>query len=278
MTFFVPAYDVEHPEFCPRGLRRILGIHEELAVPATFFVVGRLLEEDAPTYRGLLDRPWADIQSHTYSHLLLRDSKVHGAGCRPEEARREIELGKRLVEDTFGRPCVGLRTGCGFEEGLSGRGDLLGFLRGAGYEFVSSALRGPGDTLPAPLRGPSTYAADGYPELLELPGHGWHDNVLTAPEPGRLPIVAWPPLEDWFLPPRRPATPEEAAEVYTTWVEKAAERGLPYVSLVWHPGSLHRFDGECRTVRLVLERARRLGLEFCTYARLARGFREVEHG
>ena len=59
MTFFIPAYDTENPA-CLEGVRRIVEIHESHEMPATFFMVARLLEEQGGEYRALLKgHPWS---------------------------------------------------------------------------------------------------------------------------------------------------------------------------------------------------------------------------
>lgn len=92
-------------------------------MPATFFVLGTVLEERGAELRRIFgDDPLFDLASHTYSHKLLKDNRVHGPGVGLEELGREIELGIRLVEDVFERPCVGARSGYGFHGGLRGEG------------------------------------------------------------------------------------------------------------------------------------------------------------
>jgi len=264
MTQFIAAYDVENAELCPKALERLVEVHEEAGVPATFFIVGRLLEQKRSELRRLLDRPWADLQSHTWSHKLLRDSLMHGPGVPPAEAKEEIVRGKRSVEDAFGRRCTGLRSGCGFNGGLKGRPDLLEIAVGCGLSFISTDLRGPGDSIPAPLKEPYRYVEDGFPGLWELPGHGWHDNVLKLGD-GKMLTIAWPPLEPWFIPPAPPKTPREEAAIYRVWLDQGVARGLPYVSLVWHPWSHYRFAPGGETVRWTLEYVSSRGLETTTY-------------
>jgi len=53
----------------------------------------------------------------------------------------------------------------------------------------------------------------------------------------------------------------------------ASER-LTFVSLIWHPWSLDRFDPEMRMLELTFEHARRLGLKPTTYAGLCDRLRE----
>jgi hypothetical protein len=104
-----------------------------------------------------------------------------------------------------------------------------------------------------------------------MPGHGWHDNVLKGLTKLGCGVVNWPPLEPWFIPPAVPRTPEEEAEVYRLWIDKARGRGLAYVSLVWHPWSHYRFSADCRSVRLTLEYAKEIGMPADTFASWAAG-------
>ena len=111
---------------------------------------------------------------------MLRDHPFCGPAATPDERRREIVRGKEVVEEVFGRRCLGLRPGCGFPDGLHGDAELVETVASAGYRYTSALLWGPEFTLPAPPRGPEDYAAEGHPDLIELPGHGWHENVLKA--------------------------------------------------------------------------------------------------
>ena len=126
MTRYVFAYDLEDPNLCLRAAPRLVEPHRRHEVPATFFVLGTVLEERGAELRRIFgDDPLFDLASLTYSHKLLKDNRVHGPGVGLEELGREIELGIRLVEDTFERPCVGVRSGYGFHGGLRGERERL---------------------------------------------------------------------------------------------------------------------------------------------------------
>jgi peptidoglycan/xylan/chitin deacetylase (PgdA/CDA1 family) len=260
---YIASYDLENIDRCVSAARAVAATHRRRGLPATFFVVGRCLQEHGRELRSILDEPLFEIQSHTFSHGLLRDSKVHGPGVKPDEARYEIEEGLRILKDTFGHPCTGLRTPCGFDGGLRGMAELLAFVRDQGLEYVSSDARGPGDTLPAPLKPPYTYEEDGFPELWELPIHGWHDNVLKGFFPG-IAIVAYPPEQSCHFPPRPPESPEEDAAHHILWVDRAAEADLPFVSLAFHPWSLIRFDPKARELDLIFDALSERGVEVVT--------------
>jgi len=277
MTRYIAAYDTESPD-CLAACREILKVHGRADCPATFFIVGQLLESAGVEYRALLgDVPGIEIASHTYSHRMLRDHPFCGAAVTASERRVELERGKALVEAVFGRRCLGLRPGCGFAEGLSGDRWLVDAVAAAGYTYISSLIWGPGTTLPALLERPYSYAAEGHPELWELPAHGWHENVLKrhnlSDGPQRL--VAWPLLMPEALPAGPLRTPEEEFALNQVFINKAIAMDLPYVSLIWHPWSLAKFDPEMRMLRLTLAYVQELGLQPTTFAaeasRLASG-------
>jgi len=262
MTRYLAAYDTEHAELCLPAVGRLVELHRRLEVPATFFIVGKLLQKDGPEYRRLLDDPLFDVQTHTWSHPMLKDSRPHGPGVSLEEVDFEVREGKRWVEEVFERECLGLRPGCGFENGFQGAPDRLEILQRHGLKFISADLRGPLDTIPNDMQQAYTYAPDGYPDLWEIPGHGWHDNVLKA---WTAHITFFPPVYEFALPPRQPKTAVEVFAQEGRWLEHAAELGLGYVSLVQHPWSIAQLEETMATAELILIRARQLGMRFMTY-------------
>ncbi len=249
---YLASYDLEDVENCVKAAGTIVAIHKKWNLPATFFVVGRCLEEQGARLRKILDDPLFDLQSHTFSHALLKVSAAHGPGISPEEAKHEIMKGVSLVRDVLSRPCEGLRSPNGFNNGFKGNFELLDICRQAGLNYVSSDGRGPGDSLPAPLKRPYTYAEYGYPELWELPIHGWHDNTLKGFAPD-IALLTYPPGEPWYLPPSPPRSPEEHAEHHLLWVAKAREADLPFISIAFHPWSVVRFDPEARELDLIFQ-------------------------
>lgn len=268
MTRYIAAYDTESPA-CLAACRKTVALHRRLGMPATFFITGMTLEADADEYRALLDDPLFEVASHTYSHKVFRDHPWCGPAVALEEARQDMELGKEWVERVFERPCAGLRTGCGFPDGLKGAPELVAAAVGAGFRYVSTAAWGPDYTLPAPLRQPFTYADEGAPDLWELPCHGWHENLLKDNNRfGPRRILLWPPPDFAPVPPAFVTTPEEEFAVNRAFLERAAEQELTYVSLIWHPWSLDRFDPAMRMLELTFAHVCRLGLEPCTFADL----------
>lgn len=176
-TAYIAAYDTESPA-CLQACRRIVEVHKRLEMPATFFITGKTLEANIKEYKELLADPLFEVASHTWSHKMLRENVFCGAAASADEKREEVFRAKELIERVFERPCLGLRAACGFDNGLKGAVDVLKLIREAGLKYVSSLLWGPDYSMPAMIREPFDYGADGFADVWELPGHGWHENLL----------------------------------------------------------------------------------------------------
>ncbi len=269
-TLYIAAYDTESAACLP-ACRRIVEVHKRLEMPATFFITGRTLEASAREYKELLSNPLFEVASHTWSHKLLRDNALCGPAASAEEKREEIFKGKELIERVFERPCVGLRPAVGFDNALNGAGDVLKLAHEAGFKYVSSLLWGPDCSMPALLREPFHYGDDGFADLWELPGHGWHENLLKDHNRwGSRRLTLWPSPMPEAIPTKFVKTPEDEFQVNRIFLEKARETGKPHVSLIWHPWSLHSFDPDMKMLELTFAQARRLGLIPGTYADLAK--------
>ena len=134
-TRYIAAYDTESGG-CLAACQKIVEVHRRFDMPATFFIVGKTLEANPKEYLALLDDPLFEIASHTYSHRMLRNNDFCGAAVSKEQKREEIFKGKEASERVFERRCVGLRPGCGFDNGFQGDPEVLGYLREAGIESV----------------------------------------------------------------------------------------------------------------------------------------------
>lgn len=267
-TMYIAAYDTENPK-CLAAVRKIVEVHKRFKMPATFFITGKTLEANTPEYKSLLDNPLFEVASHTYSHKMLRENPFCGPAVSLEDKRKEIFEGKAVVEKVFGKPCIGLRPGCGFEKALHGAGDVLGLAKEAGFKYVSSLLWGKDYSLPAMLNQPFNYEAEGYPEIWELPGHGWHENLLkNNNKMGPARITLWPPEMPEAIPLKYVTTAEEEFAVHRIFIEKALSEKKTFVSLIWHPWSLDAFDPEMKMLELVFAHVQKLGLNTCRYADL----------
>jgi len=269
-TRYIAAYDTESPA-CLAACRKIVAVHKQLEMPATFFITGKTLEANAKEYKALLADPLFEVASHTWSHKLLCDNAMCGPAVSPDEKREEIFRAKALIESVFERPCVGLRPAVGFDKGLRGAVDVLTLVREAGFHYVSSLLWGPDCSMPALIEAPFHYGADGFADLWELPGHGWHENLLKNHNRwGARRLTLWPSPMPEGIPTKFVQTPRDEFEVNRVFLEKAREAGKPHLSLIWHPWSLHAFDPEMKMLELTFAHARRIGLVPCTYAQLCR--------
>ena len=267
MTTYIAAYDTEHPA-CLKALPKIVDIHERFEMPATFFLVARLLDDGEQVCRRLLgDNPLFEIGCHSYTHAILRDHGVGGKPVPKDQYFREVVESKERIEQVFGREVFGFRPPYSFSTGLCGAPDLLSLCDRAGYRYISSMAWGPGDSLPALVNRPFTYAEDGFPGLWEIPPCGWHDNVLKGnTKLEKHPLVLFPAPMPEAVPTGYVATPEEEFAVDRLFIDKAVNDGVPQVSLIWHPWSIDKFDPEMKMLELVFSYVCERGLGASTFA------------
>jgi peptidoglycan/xylan/chitin deacetylase (PgdA/CDA1 family) len=265
---YIAAYDTESAA-CLSACRKIVEVHKRMEMPATFFVLGSVLDANPAEFRKVLDDPLFEIASHTYSHRMLRNNVFCGAAPSIDERRIEIVKSKETIERVFERPCLGLRPGCGFDNALRGEPEVLKIIQQAGYRYVSSLLWGPDYSLPALLEDPFEYSTDGFPGLWELPGHGWHENLLKNNNQwGPKRLTLWPSPFPEAIPDGFCKTPQDEFRVNKVFLDKAAQTGKVFVSLIWHPWSLDKFDPEMKMLELTFKRVQELGLVPSTYAQL----------
>ena len=269
MPYYLPAYDTEQvfpwwdaakyksweeaggftgelKDLFLAGVRAVVDVHLELQAPATFFVVAKFTETAGPELRRLLDHPLFDIQCHSYSHKDMVPKSGDAAFLR-----QEITDAKKKIEDCFGRPVSGFTTPGAYTRGLCGQPRMLEALVTAGFRFVRSVGRGPAETVPAPLTQPYWYTADGFPDLLELGLHAWHDNVLT----GQAIPVWWPPVLPWGLPPRVAVTAEEAYRAYAPGIDWIKQQNLLTYVPCFHPWSIYRLNPRAEHIRMLVAEA-----------------------
>lgn len=268
-TVFAAAYDTEAAGRCVKACERIVEVHREMDVPASFFIVSNLLggSERRP-YQEMLGDARFEIASHSATHPLLRDHpSLEIKGVPWPQVVDEVKRSKEVIEDCFGKPCLGFRTPCGFADGL-GDGPLVELIARSGYTYSSSVGWGPKYSLPVPVLGAYTYEKLGFPDLWEFPLHGWHENVLKGHNatPGR--FMLWPPVYPDHVVTGFVKTPEEEFAVHRYFIDKAIDLEMEYSTLIWHPWSLGKFDPEMRMLKLVFEYVRSRGCGFTTFAEL----------
>lgn len=279
MTLYIPAYDTESPD-CLAGVRRIVRMHEKHEMPATFFLVAQLLDEQGAEYKALLkDHPLFEIACHSYTHMVVSSTPEFGAAGPPDRFPHEIVDSKKRIEDVFGREVLGFRTPVGTDSGLKNAPEALRLVHEAGYGYVSSLLWGPHWSLPALLARPFTYAAEGYPHLWEIPACGWHENLIKGNnECGPVRVLLFPPAMPETIPNRYIETPEEEfAFNNKPFLDRAVAENMPQVSFIWHPWSLNRFDPEMRMLDITFKYVRQGKLEPGTFADLNRDMLRKQH-
>jgi hypothetical protein len=149
----------------------------------------------------------------------------------------------------------------------------------AGYLYSSSDLWGPDCTLPAPLKRPYRYREDGFPGFIEMPAFGWHENVLKGYSLGDKVnrLLPWPMTVPREAIPAVPITkPDEEFAINKIFIDWAVAEKMPYVSFVWHPWSLFKFDPQMLMLRKTMEYAFALGMRPISFHEQYRQLRDVE--
>ena len=267
MTHYIAAYDTESPA-CLEGVRRIVEIHERYQIPATFFFVAGLLDNQRNEYLSLLkDHPFFEIACHSYTHMPIVDAPRFCEAGPKERFPYEIVESKQRIEETFGCEVIGFRPPCSGPDGVLCAPEVLSLLQQAGYRYVSSFAWGPDCSLPAPLLAPFTYAPQGYPNLWEIPACGWHENLLKGNNGiGPILLCMFPPEMPETIPPGYVKTVEEEfAYNNKPFIDRALQDQMPLVSLIWHPWSLHRFDPDMRMLEMTFQYGQDKGIPFLTF-------------
>ena len=242
-------------------------------MPATFFIVGKALESDPRGYRELLDDPLFEIASHTYSHRMLRDHPVCGRSASSEQIREEVYRSKEVIEQTFGHACRGMRTGCGFKEGLRGSPNWSSWSRTRATSTSAASCGGRITPCPARCIRRSVTRRRGAPtcgSCRVTAGTKTCSRVTTASSGwARCRVLLFPPLYPEAIPDGFISTPDEEFRWNNrVFIDRAARDHALFVSLVWHPWSLAMFDPEMRMLEMTFEYVREQGLEPITYAGL----------
>ena len=250
------GYDVEwrgDGDVTPRFLEQARSLHDRLGVPATLFIVGQTLERWLPEFMAIAEDPLFDLQQHTYSHQLLKTVYIEDGrsvrvvrGVSPEETREEVRRTNELLGTHLGIHCIGLTGPWAYYRGLRDRPDILQVLREEGIRFTRTDGRNERDWHPVTLDlQPYWYDALGFPEMLEIPIHGWHDCVIRAE------ILGWHDV-DGYVASVRPYTDRAAAE------DKV-------FSLCQHDWSSIRADPQMRATESLIRYARGQGLRVLSY-------------
>ncbi len=269
MTTYLAAYDTEDAQ-CFAALPRIVEMHARHQMPATFFIASGILPGHEAELQARLDHPLFEIACHSHSHQLLA---AHSRSVNPPvpEATLPMEVldSKQRLEDLFGRPVVGFRPPWGYGDGLAHAPRLLALLHEGGYQYVSSVLWGPQETLPALIQPSFTYAAQGYPGLWEIPSMGWHENILKRSVVRFTDVIPPAPPFPGAVPAGMFQSPEDEFALNRLFLDRAAAEHNPHATFVWHPWSLGGFDPAMRMLDLTFAYVRAGQLPCATFAQFA---------
>lgn len=190
MATLLLGYDVEvsdpESEITRTFLKKAMEVHTRFDAPCTLFTVGVTLLNNEEAFKEAAERSdLFDIQSHTYSHCLLktvcqdRDGEITvWKGGSISDIEEEIRLSVNVTRDLLGIEVMGI---CGpwcYYRGLSDRPDVLEVLHNHGFRFTRTWGRNEKDWQPVDLSvQPLWYAPQGFSDMLEIPVHGWQDCI-----------------------------------------------------------------------------------------------------
>ena len=250
------GYDVEArgaEDVTPRFLEQARILHNRLGVPATLFVVGQTLEQWVPEFQAIAADPLFDLQQHTYSHQLLKTVHIDDGksirvvrGVSLEETRHEVRKTSELLRKHLGVGCVGLTGPWCYYRGLRDRPDILEVVWEEGIRFTRTDGRNEHDWHPVSMDlQPYWYDALGFPEMLEIPIHGWHDCVIRAE------VLGWENLEGYV-------------ESVIPYIDRAAAEDKVF-SLCQHDWSSIRDDRQMHATERLIRYAQAQGVRLMTY-------------
>ena len=123
-----------------------------------------------------------------------------------DQIRDEVRPTTALLRDTYGVACAGLTGPYAYYRGLMDRPDILEVLWDEGIRFTRTDGRNEHDWHPVRHR-PAAVLVRGprFPDMLEIPIHGWHDCVI------RDEVLGWDDL-DGYVASVRPDLDRAAAE------------------------------------------------------------------
>jgi peptidoglycan/xylan/chitin deacetylase (PgdA/CDA1 family) len=250
------GYDVEwrnQEGVTEHFLAQAQALHNRLHVPATLFIVGQTLESCIPNFQALQNDPLFDLQQHTYSHQLLKTVYIDDGksirvvrGVALEETRKEVRKTNQLLKMHLDVTCIGLTGPWCYYRGLRDRPDILHVLHEEGIRFTRTDGRNEKDWHPVSMDlQPYWYDNLGFPDILEVPIHGWHDCVIRAE------VLGWEDLGGYV-------------DSVKPYIDRAAGENKVF-SLCQHDWSSIRADPEMRATEAIIYYALDHGVRFMTY-------------
>jgi len=254
MAYMLIGYDVESPDdnVTSAFLKHVNEIHTSLGVPATLFIRGQNLERNPVAFEAVAANPLLDLQQHTYSHMLLKsvcqcneEGVTLFRGGTLAEVRADVAKASDLLREYCGVECIGLTGPYTYYRGLSDRPDILEILWEMGIRYTRTFGRNEHDWMPVPLGWqPFWYEPQGFPEMLEVMTHGWHDCLLR-------PLCGWNHLDEYL-------------DLVKPLIDQAVAEDLVF-SHCAHDHSSIREDPEMTIMACILDHAQAKGLTIISY-------------
>ena len=241
---------------------------DNLDAPRTFFILGYHMKDSLrvfpkTTLREIFnkDNPLTEIQQHTYTHLIFREIDGRPVST-PEEFYEDVKKANQLITKVLGVTPNALRTPLGYPEDLSDMPEILEGLKLLGFQYVSSELRSYESPIKGPLnhdKQPHRYENVGYPDIVEIPSHGWQDVIFLR--------------EYAELFNEKIRTPDEIVEHYIGLFNKAEkmanEKSPVFVSLCLHPFAVMEYDPQMEIHKRIIDAAREKKIRLLTYGEVA---------
>jgi peptidoglycan/xylan/chitin deacetylase (PgdA/CDA1 family) len=242
-------------------------------IPRTFFILGNYLErclDDFSTeiLRDVYNKNNSlnEIQQHTYSHLMIRKIKERTEKkiATLIEFRKDIRKANNLLKNILDITPFGLRLPFGYYHDLTDVPDFLTEIQKLGIIYVSSDLRAK-NSLEAPLtikRQPHTYKNAKFPDIIEIPSHGWQDAIFTEE------------MSSKYLGARLKFNSTEIFSHYDELLEKALkfsiEKSPFYISLCLHPWAMMEYDPKLLILSKIISSAKSKGILIDSYGAIAK--------
>ena len=258
-----------------KSIQDISKVLNEMSIPRTFFICGHWLQSMAYKFGNISvssalepSNGLVEIADHSYSHNIVKaiDNRPDKIPLKPFELRDEFIKNLKIFEEILGlqEPVSGFRTPLGHFRGLEDYYELQDTIVKSGIRYVSSDLRGPSDSIFAPLRDEGGNLRQPYRYkngLLEIPSVGWQDVVFSQRD-----YI----LKFQDLPSNLAQTYEEIITYYEELfsdakkIVKETNRDF-FVGLCLHPYDCDFYHQEGQLFRDINTLISDIGGSFCTY-------------
>jgi len=250
----VASCEKTQPGVVKEFLRAASALHRDMSLPCTVFIQGKTLEAHPDALLRFRDEcgNLVDFQQGTYAGLPLKTvcQENHQGinvfrGLSPEHGRDSIARTTDLIETTLGVRPRGLSAPLGHYRGLADAPEVLEVLHECGIRFVRSWTRNAHDWSPLAFETqPFMYDKQGFPEIMEIPGQGWPDDLLRE-------MLGF-------------GKPEAFVRHCCKDLDYVAVKELIW-SFVANDWSVIRGDPEMRAQRAILEYAQKSGFAIATH-------------